>query len=141
MKKFRKILALALVICCCMGIGCTSSIVKAATTTVNLTNCTVTPGYSMRWFPKGQTAGHKLTEGGTQSMQFYLGEMGNQISIGFMKYSTKTNYPFYTGTVNAYSKSVSKTLTGSTAYYQPYLSNRNETVYINVKSSSYVKIQ
>lgn len=141
MKKFRFFLAFALAVCLCTGVGFANNIVNAASTTINLSSATVTPGYSMRWFPNDNTSGFSLTNGGKQSMYFSMGEKGNKINIGFMKYSTKVDESFYSGTVSSYTKSASKTLTGDTAYYQPYLTNKNETVYITVKQGSYVTIQ
>lgn len=106
-----------------------------------LTDCIVKPGYIMRWFPKNNVSGHVLTEGGYQYMHFYLGEKGDKIRIGFMKYSTKTDYNVYSGTVDAMDIGKYYLLTGPTAYYQPFLANRNETVYIHVQSDSFISIR
>lgn len=141
MKLFRKALVILMALSICLGSFGVAEVTQAATTKISLTSTTVTPGYSCRWFPADNVPGYSLTNGGTQYMSFVLGEKGDKISIGFMKYSTKTNYVWYTGTLSSKSTGViSKTLSGATAYYQPYLTNRNETVYISVKSSSYVSV-
>ncbi len=75
-------------------------------------------------------------------MKFYTNTKGSKIAYGFMKYSTKTNYQCYSGTLNSYDTSLtSKVLTGDTAFYQPYFTNRNDTVYITINTGSYVIIQ
>ena len=142
MKKFRKILVLVLIIGICLGTTNVQSIVKASSTTVKLNSVSLEPNNTCSWFPTNQVSGYQLTNGGTQKMKFYLDTKGSKIAYGFMKYSTRTKYSWYSGTLNAYETSeTSKTLTGSTAYYQPYFTNNNDTVYITIKSGSYVVIQ
>lgn len=141
MRNLRKVLALALALCLCAGIFMAGDIVEAASTKVNLSAHTLAAGKTVRWYPSSNTSGHSLTNGGEQIMKFYMGALGNKIEIGFMQYATKTNYKWYSGTVNSLTTGEkSKILTGPTAYYQPYLKNNNATVSIDVQATSYIKI-
>ncbi len=141
MKKFRGFLVLLLAICVCAGISFTSDVVSAATTTVKLTTPTVRPGYVVRWFPEDNVPGYSLTNGGIQTMWLTFGETGNVVEVGFMQYATKTDYVWVSGEL--YSNFVSKdqVLQGPTAFYQPYLKNKNSTVHITVQPGGYILYQ
>ena len=141
MKKFRGFLVLLLAICMCAGIGFTSDMVSAAQTKITLSTSTVAPGNVVRWFQTDNVSGYSLTNGGIQTMCFTFGELGNHVETGFMQYATKTDYVWVSGIFSFGGFSKDKVLQGPTAYYQPYLKNKNETVYVTVKSGSYVMIQ
>jgi len=111
--------------------------VANAATKVSLNKHTTKAGYTTTWYPSSSPNGRKLTEGGTQKMQFYFSERGNKIAIGFQKTSNSAKYSWYSGTLSGSSKYASKTLVGSTAYYKPYLTNNNATVSITTLGSSY----
>ena len=126
MKKFRFILVLAMAVVISGGVISTSRVVNAATD-INFGSRTVTAGCARRWFPKGQT-GYTLTNGHNQTISVTVSTKGNNIGIGFMKYSTKTNYSYYSGVLSGTSVTKTKTLSGATASYQPYVENYNATV-------------
>lgn len=115
MKKFRFILVLAMAVVISGGVVSTSSVVNAATD-VDFGSNTVTAGCARRWFPKGQT-GYTLTNGQNQTISVTVSTKGNNIGIGFMKYSSKTNYSYYSGVLNGTSVTKKKALSGATASY------------------------
>lgn len=138
MKKFRFILVLAMAVVISGGVVSTSSVVNAATD-VDFGSNTVTAGCARRWFPKGQT-GYTLTNGQNQTISVTVSTKGNNIGIGFMKYSSKTNYSYYSGVLNGTSVTKNKALSGATASYQPYVANYNDTVQLKI-NSGYAKMQ
>ena len=138
MKKFRFILVLAMAVVISGGVVSTSSVVNAATD-VDFGSNTVTAGCARRWFPKGQT-GYTLTNGQNQTISVTVSTKGNTIGIGFMKYSSKTNYSYYSGVLNGTSVTKKKALSGATASYQPYVANYNDTVQLKI-NSGYAKMQ
>ena len=138
MKKFRFILVLAMAVVISGGVVSTSSVVNAATD-VDFGSNTVTAGCARRWFPKGQT-GYTLTNGQNQTISVTVSTKGNNIGIGFMKYSSKTNYSYYSGALNGTSVTKKKALSGATASYQPYVANYNDTVQLKI-NSGYAKMQ
>lgn len=135
MKKFRFILVLAMAVVISGGVISTSRVVNAATDI----NLTVDAGCARRWFPKGQT-GYTLTNGQNQTISVTVSTRGNNIGIGFMKYSTKTNYSYYSGVLSGTSVTKKKALSGATASYQPYVENYNDTVQLRI-NSGYAKMQ
>lgn len=141
MKKFRVFFVLLLAICLCAGIGFASDIVSAAQRVVGLNATRVTPRYVCRWFPTNNVSGYSLTNGGMQTMSFIFEEEGNDVAVGFMQYATKTDYEWVSGVLYSDYVIKDKILQGPTAFYQPYLWNKNTSVYINVKSDSYILIQ
>ena len=135
MKKFRFILVLAMAVVISGGVISTSRVVNAATD-INFGSRTVDAGCARRWFPKGQT-GYTLTNGQNQTISVTVSTRGNNIGIGFMKYSTKTNY---SGVLSGTSVTKKKALSGATASYQPYVENYNDTVQLRI-NSGYAKMQ
>ena len=113
MKKFRFILVLAMAVVISGGVISTSRVVNAATD-INFGSRTVDAGCARRWFPKGQT-GYTLTNGQNQTISVTVSTRGNNIGIGFMKYSTKTNYSYYSGVLSGTSVTKKKALSGATA--------------------------
>ena len=138
MKKFRFILVLAMAVVISGGVISTSRVVNAATD-INFGSRTVTAGHARRWFPKGQT-GYTLTNGHNQTISVTVSTKGNNIGIGFMKYSTKTNYSYYSGVLSGTSVTKTEALSGATASYQPYVGNYNATVQLRI-NSGYAKMQ
>ena len=135
MKKFRFILVLAMAVVISGGVISTSRVVNAATD-INFGSRTVTAGYARRWFPTGYT----LTNGHNQTISVTVSTKGNNIGIGFMKYSTKTNYSYYSGVLSGTSVTKTEALSGATASYQPYVGNYNATVQLRI-NSGYAKMQ
>ena len=135
MKKFRFILVLAMAVVISGGVISTSRVVNAATD-INFGSRTVDAGCARRWFPKGQT-GYTLTNGQNQTISVTVSTRGNNIGIGFMKYSTKTNYSWVLSGTSVTKK---KALSGATASYQPYVENYNDTVQLRI-NSGYAKMQ
>ena len=138
MKKFRFILVLAMAVVISGGVISTSRVVNAATD-INFGSRTVDAGCARRWFPKGQT-GYTLTNGQNQTISVTVSTRGNNIGIGFMKYSTKTNYSYYSGVLSGTTVTKKKALSGATASYQPYVENYNDTVQLRI-NSGYAKMQ
>lgn len=138
MKKFRFILVLAMAVVISGGVISTSRVVNAATD-INFGSRTVDAGCARRWFPKGQT-GYTLTNGQNQTISVTVSTRGNNIGIGFMKYSTKTNYSYYSVVLSGTSVTKKKALSGATASYQPYVENYNDTVQLRI-NSGYAKMQ
>jgi hypothetical protein len=81
-----------------------------------------------------------LTNGQNQTISVTVSTKGNNIGIGFMKYSSKTNYSYYSGVLNGTSVTKKKALSGATASYQPYVANYNDTVQLKI-NSGYAKMQ
>lgn len=139
MRKLRFLLVIVMAVTICSGALMSTSIVEAASQSVSFGACSVTPGYVRRWFPTGDT-GYTLTNGKNQTISVNVSTKGNKMGLGFMKYSSKSDYEYYSGTLNATSKTVTKVLVGATASYQPYVANRNETVYLKI-NSGYANMQ
>ena len=138
MKKFRFILVLAMAVVISGGVISTSRVVNAATD-INFGSRTGDAGCARRWFPKGQT-GYTLTNGQNQTISVTVSTRGNNIGMGFMKYSTKTNYSYYSGVLSGTSGTKKKALSGATESYEPYVENYNDTVQLRI-NSGYAKMQ
>mgnify|MGYP000267202763 CR=1 FL=1 len=107
-KNSDFILVLAMAVVISGGVISTSRVVNAATD-INFGSRTVDAGCARRWFPKGQT-GYTLTNGQNQTISVTVSTRGNNIGIGFMKYSTKTNYSYYSGVLSGTSVTKKKAL-------------------------------
>lgn len=141
MKKFRGFLVLLLAICLCAGIGFASDIVSAAQTRATLEPRIIAPGHAALWYPYDNDSGILLTNGGRQAIYIKLGELHNRLETGFMQYTTRDRYVWFSGQVNPDIFNFEDVLYGPTGYYMPYLANFNQNVYIRVLTGSYVMYQ